>query len=69
MERSEIKEIVRKSEMFSTLDADELDLLLYYGDEKRFPSGETIYRPGERRKGHSASFSGEPSRLSRKPID
>jgi CRP-like cAMP-binding protein len=47
MERSEIKEIVRKSEMFSTLDDDELDLLLYYGDEKRFPSGETLYRAGE----------------------
>jgi hypothetical protein len=69
MERSEIKEIVRKSEMFSTLDDDELDLLLYYGDEKRFPSGRPSTGPERRRRGHSASFSGEPSRLSRKPID
>ena len=51
MERSEIKEIVRKSEIFSTMDDDELDLLLYYSDEKRFPTGETIYRTGEAAEG------------------
>jgi len=51
MERSEIKEIVRKSEIFSNLDDDELDLLLYYGDEKRFPSGETVYRTGDAAEG------------------
>lgn len=51
MERSEIKEIVGKSEIFSTLDDDELDLLLYYGDEKRFPSGATVYRTGEAAEG------------------
>ena len=51
MERSEIKEVVQKSEIFSTLDDDELDLLLYYSDEKRFPTGETIYRTGEAAEG------------------
>jgi signal-transduction protein with cAMP-binding, CBS, and nucleotidyltransferase domain len=51
MERSEIKEIVRKSEIFSTMDEDELDLLLYYGDEKRFPSGHPVYRTGEAAEG------------------
>jgi CRP-like cAMP-binding protein len=51
MERSEIKDMVRKSEIFSILDDDELDLLLYYGDQKRFPSGETIYRSGEAAQG------------------
>jgi len=51
MERAEIKEVVRKSEIFSSLEDDELDLLLYYGDERRFPSGETIYRTGEAAEG------------------
>lgn len=51
MERNEIKDVVKKSEIFSNLDEDELDLLLYYGDEKRFPSGETVYRTGEAAEG------------------
>lgn len=51
MERNEIKDVVKTSEIFSDLDEDELDLLLYYGDEKRFPSGETVYRTGEAAEG------------------
>ena len=47
MEASEIKDIAKTCEIFKTLDDEELDLLLFYGESKDFASGATIYNTGE----------------------
>ena len=47
MDAAEIKDIVKKSEIFRTLNDEELDLLLFYGEEKGLAPGVTIYRTGE----------------------
>ena len=52
METSELKVIARKCEMFQSLDGDELDLLLFYGEQKEFASGHTIYSSGEPAEGN-----------------
>jgi CRP-like cAMP-binding protein len=51
MEASEIKDIAKKCEIFDTLDDEELDLLLFYGELKDFASGATIYKTGETAEG------------------
>jgi CRP-like cAMP-binding protein len=48
---SEIKVVARKSEIFKTLDDEELDLLLFYGEQKDFATGSTIYKTGEAAEG------------------
>ncbi len=47
MDAAEIKDIVKKSEIFRTLNDEELDLLLFYGEEKGLAPEVTIYRTGE----------------------
>ncbi len=47
MEASEIKDIAKKCEIFKTLDEEEFDLLLFYGELKEFASGAAIYKTGE----------------------
>jgi CRP-like cAMP-binding protein len=51
MDVSEIKVIARKCEIFKTLDDEELDLLLFYGEQKDFATGATIYKTGETAEG------------------
>jgi CRP-like cAMP-binding protein len=51
MEASQIKGIAGKCDCFKTLDDEELDLLLFYGERKEFASGMTIYRTGEAAEG------------------
>ena len=51
MEASEIKDIAKKCEIFKTLDEDEFDLLLFYGEMKDSASGATIYKTGETAEG------------------
>jgi len=47
MEASEIKDIAKKCVIFETLDDEGFDLFLFYGEQRDFPSGATIYRTGE----------------------
>ncbi len=47
MEASEIKDIAKKCVIFETLDDEEFDLLLFYGEQKDLPSAATIYTTGE----------------------
>jgi CRP-like cAMP-binding protein len=47
MEAAEIKNIAKRCEPFKTLDDEEFDLLLFYGELKEFASGVTIYKTGE----------------------
>ena len=47
MEASEIKDIAKKCVIFETVDDEEFDLVLFYGEQRDFPSGATIYRTGE----------------------
>jgi len=51
MEASEIKDIAKKCEIFKTLDEEEFDLLLFYGELKDFASGATVYKTGETAEG------------------
>ena len=51
MEASEIKEIAKKCVVFETLNDEEFDLLLFYGEMKDFASGAMIYETGERAEG------------------
>jgi CRP-like cAMP-binding protein len=51
MEASEIKDIAKNCEIFKTLDDEEFDLLLFYGELKDFASGATIYKTGETAEG------------------
>ncbi len=51
MEASEIKSIAGKCEFFKTLDDEELDLLLFYGEHKEFTAGVIIYKTGEAAEG------------------
>jgi CRP-like cAMP-binding protein len=51
MEAAEIKGIAEKCELFKTLDDEELDLLLFYGEQKIFASGATVYKTGEAAEG------------------
>ena len=51
MEASEIKDIAKKCEIFKTLDEEEFDLLLFYGELKDFASGATVYKIGETAEG------------------
>jgi CRP-like cAMP-binding protein len=51
METSELKIVARKCEIFKTLDDEDLDLLLFYGEQKEFASGAIIYRTGEAAEG------------------
>jgi CRP-like cAMP-binding protein len=51
MEASEIKEIAKKCVVFETLNDDEFDLLLFYGELKDLASGATIYETGETAEG------------------
>jgi hypothetical protein len=50
MEAAEIKGIAEKCELFKTLDDEELDLLLFYGEQKIFASGATVYKTEKRPK-------------------
>jgi len=51
MEASEIKDIARECVIFETLDDEEFDLLLFYGELKDFTSEATIYKTGETAEG------------------
>jgi CRP-like cAMP-binding protein len=51
MEASEIKDIAKKCVIFETLDDEEFDLLLFYGEMKDFASGATIYKTGDTAEG------------------
>jgi CRP-like cAMP-binding protein len=51
METSELKIVARKCEIFKTLHDEDLDLLLFYGEQKEFASGAIIYRTGEAAEG------------------
>jgi len=51
MEASQIKGIARKSEIFKTLDDEELDLLLFYGEHKKVATGATLYKTGQAAEG------------------
>ena len=51
METSELKIIARKCEIFKTLDDEDLDLLLFYGEQKEVSSGAILYRSGEAAEG------------------
>ncbi|MCU0596447.1 MAG: cyclic nucleotide-binding domain-containing protein [Desulfobacterota bacterium] len=51
MEASEIKDIAKKCELFKTLEDEEFDLLLFYGEMKDFSSGATIYKTGDTAEG------------------
>lgn len=51
MEATEIKGVAGKCELFKPLDDEELDLLLFYGEQKEFASGATVYKTGEAAEG------------------
>ena len=51
MEASEIKDIAKKCVILETLNDEEFDLLLFYGEMKDFASGATIYNTGETAEG------------------
>lgn len=51
METAAIKDIAKKCEIFKTLDDEEIDLLLFYGEYKEFTSGATLYKTGEAAEG------------------
>ncbi len=51
MEATEIKGVAGKCELFKTLDDEDLDLLLLYGEQKEVASGSTIYKTGEAAEG------------------
>lgn len=51
MEASEIKDIAKKCVIFETLDDEEFDLLLFYGELKDFSTGATVYKTGETAEG------------------
>lgn len=51
MGATEIKGVAGKCELFKTLDDEESDLLLFYGEHKEFASGATIYKTGEAAEG------------------
>jgi CRP-like cAMP-binding protein len=51
MEASELKSIARKCEIFENLDDEEFDLLLFYGEQTRFPPGAPIYKTGQTAEG------------------
>jgi CRP-like cAMP-binding protein len=51
MEAAEIKSLAKKCEIFKTLDDEEFDLLLFYGELKEFGPGATIYKTGETAEG------------------
>ncbi len=51
MDAAEIKGIAEKCEILKTLDDEELDLLLFYGERKEFASGASLYKTGEAAEG------------------
>jgi CRP-like cAMP-binding protein len=51
MEASEIRVIARKCEIFKSLEKEELDLLLFYGELKELAAGVIVYRTGEQAEG------------------
>jgi len=52
VELTEIKGIAQKCKIFKTLNDEELDLLLFYGEQKDFASGAMIYKTGEAAEGN-----------------
>jgi CRP-like cAMP-binding protein len=51
VEATELKGVAGKCELLKTLDDEELDLLLFYCEQKEFASGATVYKTGEAAEG------------------